>query len=172
LKKYLAPILCGFCVGIIQNVPIAGNFTCCVILPVAAFYSLQLDRKANKDFGYIKYSKGLLFGFLTGVVAALLGSFIDILLTYVFKSNSFSMMANDFVKTLQEFPLDSALKKQMSDVILQAKDDITRYGFSTFYTFSWTIDQLFINSIFGSIGGLVGAKIINSKKDKETNNQN
>lgn len=172
MKKYLAPILCGFCVGVIQNVPIVGNFTCCLILPLAAFYSLQLDQKANKNYDYIKFSKGLLFGFLTGAVAALMGSFLDVILTFVFKSNSFSLMANDFIKMLDDFPFDAQVKKQMSDIILQAKNDITRYGFSAFYTFSWTIDQLFINSVFGSIGGLIGVKIINSRKDKEKNNYN
>ncbi|MBA4319524.1 MAG: hypothetical protein C0412_14070, partial [Flavobacterium sp.] len=172
LKKYLAPLLCGFSVGIIQNVPIVGNFTCCVILPIAAFYSLVLDRKANNYSGSIKYSKGLLFGFLTGAIAAFFGSFLDVMLTYFFKNNNFTLMVNDFIRTIDEFPLDIQLKKQMSDILLQAKEDITRNGFSAFYTISFTIDQLFINSIFGCIGGLVGTKILNSKKDRENNNQN
>jgi hypothetical protein len=172
VKKFLAPLICGFAIGIIQNVPIIGNFTCCILLPAAAFYSLLLDQKATKNFGRIPYSKGLMFGFLTGVSAAVIGSGIDIILTLIFKSNNFSMMANDFVKTMDEFPLDSQTKKQVFDLILKAKDDIIQYGFSFFYTFSYTIDQLFINSVFGCIGGLVGTKILNSNRNKNLNNQN
>lgn len=172
MKKYLAPVICGFAVGVIQNVPIIGNFSCCILLPMASFYSLLLDQKANNNYEYIRYSKGLFFGFLTGIFAALIGSGIDIMLTLFFKSNNFSMYVTDFVKTLEEFPLDAQLKKQMSDILIQAKNDIVKHGFSFFYTFSFTIDQLFINSIFGGIGGLIGAKILNSNKNKTYNNQN
>lgn len=172
MKKFLAPLICGFSIGVIQNVPIFGSFSCCILLPLAAYYSLILDQKANKNSDYIPYTKGLLFGFLTGVFAALIGSAIDITLTLIFKSNSFSMMVNDFIRTLQDFPLEAQLKKQMADMLIKAKEDIALHGFSFFYTFSMTIDQLFVNSIFGSIGGLIGVKIINAGKDRNNNNLN
>jgi len=165
-------MICGFAIGIVQNVPIFGNFTCCILLPLAAYYSLILDQKATKNYNIIPYTKGLLFGLLTGVFAAIVGSFLDIILTLVFKSNNFTMMINEFVKTLEEFPLDAQLKKQMSDIFLNAKEEITTRGFSFFYTLSITIDQLVINSIFGSIGGLIGAKIINNNRERNINNQN
>ena len=139
---------------------------------MAAYFALVLDQKATKNFDRIPYSKGLLFGFLTGVFAAVIGSSIDIILTLIFKSNNFSMSAEDFIKTMSDFPLDAKLKKQMFDILIKAKEDISQYGFSLFYTFSYTIDQLFINSIFGSIGGLIGARILNSNKDRNYNNQN
>lgn len=170
MKKFLAPLICGFSIGIIQNVPVIGNFTCCILLPMAAFYALILDQKATKNYDRIPYTKGLLFGFLTGVFAAVIGSALDILLTLIFKSNNFSLLANDFIKTMDEFPLDPQVKKQVFDLLLKAKDDIVQYGFSLFYTFSFTIDQLFINSIFGCIGGLIGAKVLNSNKNKNLNN--
>lgn len=170
MKKILAPLICGFAIGVVQNVPIFGSFSCCVLLPLAAYYSLILDQKANRNYDYIPYTKGLLFGFLTGVFAALFGTFLDVILTLIFKSNNFTMMINDFVKSIESFPLDPAMKKEVADILIKAKDDITQYGFSLFYTFSLTIDQLFINSIFGSIGGLIGVKIINTNKNRNSNN--
>ncbi len=172
MKKYLAPLVAGFSIGVIENVPVLGNMACCILLPLASYYALVLDQKANKNYDYIPYSKGLLFGFLTGVFATAFGSLIDLLLTYVFKSNNFTVVANEFVKSLQDFPLDAQLKKQMTDTLLKAKDDIATYGFSFFYAVIFTLDQLFINSIFGSIGGLVGTKLINSSKDRNLNNPN
>ena len=172
MKKYFAPIICGFSIGIIQNIPIIGSFSCCILLPLAVFYSLVLDQKATKNYDTIKYTKGLLFGLLTGLAAALIGSTIDIILTLMFKSNSFTESIDMAIQKFEEFPLDASLKKLAADTLLGAKDDILKYGFSLFYTFSMFVDQIIINSIFGPIGGLIGVAILNSNKNRRNNTRN
>jgi len=37
------------------------------------------------------------------------------------------------------------------------------YGFSWIYTFSILINGLIVNTVFGIVGGLIGAQVLNSK---------
>jgi hypothetical protein len=46
------------------------------------------------------------------------------------------------------------------------RDQITETGFSLLYSISVIFSNLFIDTIFGIIGGLVGAQILNNRNQK------
>jgi hypothetical protein len=79
LKKYLSAFVCGFGAGVLQIVPVAKSFSCCLIIPAAAFLALVLEQKSTNNFTRILPGKAILIGLVTGLYAAIFGSFFDIL---------------------------------------------------------------------------------------------
>lgn len=163
LKKYLSPFVCGFGAGVLQIVPIAKTFSCCFIMPLAAFLSLILDQKANKNFKKITMRKALIFGLMTGLYAALFGSLLDIIITLITKHNDIVAMFPELQRMITAFPLDEEMKKQVLNWFQNMRNDILQFGFSPLYTLSVIVNNLIINSIFGIVGGLIGAQIINRR---------
>lgn len=164
MKKYLSAFVVGFGAGVLQVVPVAKSFACCIIIPLAAYFALMLDQKANKNFNVIMpVSKAVVIGLLTGIYAAVFGSFFDVLITFITKNNDIIAVFPEFQKMINNFPITDGLKNEVlnlySSVITQIKDT----GFSTLYALSILFNNLIINSIFGLIGGVVGVQIINSR---------
>ena len=163
MKKYLSTFVCGFGAGVLQVVPIAKTFSCCFILPLAAFFSLVLDQRASKSLERITMRKALIFGLLTGLYAALFGSLFDIVITLITKHNDIVAMFPELQKMVTSFPVDSETKRQVIKWFGNIRNDILQYGFSPFYTFSIIVNNVIVNSIFGIVGGLIGAQIINRR---------
>jgi uncharacterized membrane protein YfcA len=155
--------VCGFAAGVLQIVPIAKTFSCCFILPLAAFFSLILDQRANRNFGNIPMKKALTFGLITGLYAALFGSLFDILITLITKQNEIVAMFPELQKMITNFPLNQEIKKQVLGWFEIIRNDILNYGFSPFYTMSVVLNNIIVDPIFGIVGGMIGAKIINRK---------
>lgn len=163
MKKYFAPLICGFGAGVLQIVPLVKSFSCCMILPLAALISLLLDQRATKNFDKIPMKKAVLFGLFTGLFAALFGSVFEILITLLTKHNDIISTFPDLQKMVQNFPLSEEIKTEVLKLFISVRDDILKNGFSLLYTFSVFFNNLIVNSIFGSVGGIFGAQIINSK---------
>lgn len=164
MKKYLSALVVGFGAGVLQVVPVAKSFACCIIIPLAAYFALMLDQRANNNGNQIMpISKAVIIGLLTGVYAALFGSFFDVFITFITKNNDIIAVFPEFQKMLQNFPITDELRNEVlnlySSVISQIKDT----GFSSLYTLSILINNLIINSIFGLIGGVVGVQVINAR---------
>jgi hypothetical protein len=168
LKKYLAAIICGFGAGVLQIVPFVKSFSCCMILPIAAFMSLLLDQRATKNFTKIPMKKAMLFGLFTGLSAALFGSFFELLITFITKHNDIITSFTDLQRIVNNLPLSEEIKKEVLNLFQSVRDDILKYGFSLLYTFSVIVNNFIVNSIFGSVGGLVGAQIINSRLNNQS----
>jgi len=169
LKKYYAAIICGFGAGVLQIVPFVKSFSCCMILPLAAFVSLLLDQRATKNFDKIPMKKALLFGLFTGLFAALFGSVFEILITLITKHNDVIASFTDLQSIVHNLPLSEEIKKEVLNIFQSVREDILKNGFSVLYTFSVIVNNFIINSIFGSVGGLVGAQIINSRLTNQSN---
>jgi hypothetical protein len=168
LKKYLSAFVCGFGAGVLQIVPVAKSFSCCLIIPAAAFLALVLEQKSTNNFTRILPGKAILIGLVTGLYAAIFGSFFDILITFITKNNDIVATFPEFQKMIADFPLE--LTQEMKDEILKlmttVRDQITETGFSLLYSISVIFSNLFIDTIFGIIGGLVGAQILNNRNQK------
>ena len=69
---------------------------------------------------------------------------------------------------VESFPiqLSQELKNDVINLMATIRDQITETGFSPLYTLSVLFSNLFIDTIFGIIGGLVGAQIINNRNQK------
>lgn len=107
--------------------------------------------------------KAVTFGLITGLYAALFGSLFDIIITLITKQNEIVAMFPEMQKMITNFPLDQEIKKQVIEWFGKIRNDILSYGFSPFYTFSVILNNIIIDPIFGIIGGMIGAKIINRK---------
>ena len=167
MKKYLSSFVTGFGAGVMQVVPVAKSFACCIIIPVAAYMALVLDRKANNNSNaQIKVSRAAIIGLLTGVYAALFGSFFDLLITFLTKNNDIIAVFPEFQKLLNDFPITEQFKEEIMSLYTSVIDQIKATGFSLLYALSILFNNLIINSIFGLVGGLVGAQIINSRIKK------
>ncbi|MBN1301693.1 MAG: DUF4199 family protein [Melioribacteraceae bacterium] len=163
MRKYLSTFVAGFGAGVLQIVPVAKSFSCCLIIPVAAYIAIILDRRANNLTGQMKLSKGLILGLLTGLWAALFGSSFEIFITLITKNNDLVVAYPELQKMISEFPLASSMIEQAHEMLSSVVYDIQNSGFSFLYSFAVIANNLVINTIFGIIGGLIGAQIISSK---------
>jgi len=163
LKKYISSFVCGFGVGVILIIPIAKSFACCFIMPLAAFLSLFLEQRAQNNYEKISMRKALVFGLMTGLYAALFGSVFDLFITLITKQNDILTVFPELQRMLASLPVTDDIKKQVLDLFEGVRKDIMSYGFSPLYTFSVVINNFIINPIFGIIGGLIGAQILNRR---------
>jgi len=163
LRKYLSPFICGFGAGVLQIVPIAKSFSCCFIIPLASFFALMLDQRAHNSKQNISMKKALMFGLLTGLYAAVFGSLFDIFITLITRNNDIVAMFPELQKMLATFPISEDLRKEVLNLFQKLRNDILNYGFSPLYTLSVVINNIVVNSIFGIVGGLISAQIINRK---------
>ncbi|NMB83559.1 MAG: DUF4199 domain-containing protein [Ignavibacteria bacterium] len=163
MKKYISSFVTGFGAGVLHVVPVAKSLACCLIVPLASFISLLLDRKANPTSEKITMKKGAMFGLVTGLYAALFATVFDLLITLITKNNDIVSMMPELQKMIVAFPLSESLKSEVMRLFESVRNDIINYGFSSLYTFSIIINNTVVNSIVGTIVGLIGAQIINHK---------
>ncbi len=167
MKKFLSPLIVGFGAGVLSIVPVAKSFGCCLIIPVAAFIALLLEQKANNDFSKIEIRKGLIFGLLTGLYAALFGSVFDFFITFVTKNNDLVATYSELQKIIYDFPISETLKEEVMNILGGVVESIKSKGFSLIYTFSVLANNLILYSVFGILGGIIGAQILNSRSQKK-----
>lgn len=163
MKKYLPAIVCGFGAGVIQIVPFLKSFSCCLVMPLAAFFALLLEQKSTNDHGRISSKKAIVLGLFTGFAAAIFGSFFEIFITLITKHNDIISTFPELQKMIDSFPVTDDLKKEVLNLFQKVREDIMTYGFSFLYTFSVLINNLIIDPIFGVVGALIGSQIINSR---------
>ena len=166
MKKYLSPLIVGFSAGVLSIVPVAKSFGCCLIIPIAAFIALLLDQKAKNDYSKIEIKKGLIFGLFTGLYAALFGSVFDFFITFVTKNNDIVATFSELQKVITEFPISEALKEDVMIILGGVVESIKDTGFSLLYTLSVLVNNTILNSVFGMLGGIIGAQILNSRSQK------
>ena len=70
------------------------------------------------------------------------------------------------LETLDNFPIDEALREEVISLLSQVVESIKNNGFSPLYTLSFLFNNLFTNSIFGILGGIIGVQILNSHNEK------
>ncbi len=162
MKKYLPALVAGFGAGVLQIVPIAKNLTCCLIVPAAVVIALVLDRKANNDHSPIISSKAVAIGALTGLFAALFGTFFEVLVTFITKHNDIVNAVSEFRNMFQGF-MDEEVVDQAMGMLYGMVEDIQTSGFSFMYAVMILFGNLFVNIIFGIIGGLIGMQILNAR---------
>ncbi len=172
MKKNLSAFVVGFGAGVIQVVPVAKSFSCCLILPVAAVLALSLDRKASGDYSPITFNRAAVVSILTGLWAALFGTFFDLFITFVTHNNDIVGAYGELQKLVSSFPFQEALKQQVSALLNQVVVQIKDTGFSWLYAFSALINNLILDILFAFIGGVVGMRILNSRSTNFPNNKN
>jgi hypothetical protein len=170
VKKYLPSLVCGFGAGVLQIVPFIKSFSCCMIMPLAAFLALILEQRSTNYFGSIPLKKALLIGLLTGLFAAVFGSVFELFITYITKQNDIMATLPELQRMINSFPVTDDIRREVLNLFQSIKNDILYNGFSWFYTLSVLLNNFIINSIFGTVGGLIGSRIINNRSNNSQNN--
>ena len=165
MKKYISAFICGFGAGVLQVVPVAKSFSCCLIIPVAAGIAIYLDQKSKGFPGKVLSSKGAIMGLLTGLWAAFFGSIFDIFITFITKDNELIVAFGELQKTINSFPFSTEIKEQVIELFSSVIKQIKDYGFSPLYAFSIIFGNFIVNSLAGLVGGLISVQIFNSKQN-------
>lgn len=87
MKRILPALVCGFGAGVLNTVPFVKNFSCCLIIPVAAIAALILDQRANGVKEQINSGKAVQLGLLTGMFSAIFGTIFEVLIVLVTKNS-------------------------------------------------------------------------------------
>jgi hypothetical protein len=136
-------------------------------MPMAAYLSIVLDRKSSGETGKMDMKRGAILGLLTGIYAAVFGTSLDILITFITKNNEIIAAYPQLQKLINDFPISDTLKKEVLTMLSNLLNEIKTTGFSMIYTLSILLSNFIIDPIFGTIGGLIGVQIINSKAAEE-----
>jgi len=161
-NKFLPPIVCGFGAAVLTIVPGIKSFSCCLIVPLAGILSIYLDHRINKSELPIRIKHAIWFGFMTGIIATLFATSLDVLITYLAHTNDFVQALPQTEAVIRHYKLNQVLDQTMS-MLRQMSNDITMYGFSAFYTAGILFSNFIINTIFGILGGILGMIFINKR---------
>jgi hypothetical protein len=154
-------LVCGFAAAVLTIIPGLKSFACCLIIPFAVYMALIIHQKISGAHR-ITAKESIYYGLLTGLFAALFGTLLEVLITYITKSNDITATYPEFEKSLQSFPSADMFKESLQ-LIKGMIYEISTKGFSILFTTFLLIGNVFIDTIFGIIGGLVSMSIINKK---------
>ena len=168
LKKYLPTLVFGFGAAVLATVPGIKNFSCCLLVPGAAVFAVLLDKKITHTNDKINIGKGVLFGFLTGVVATLFITLFEMLITYFTKTNDFVQNLPQSEIIMRQWNFGPMIDESFKMIKGMTKE-IEKTGFSFLYLILIFFSNFIINSIFGMIGGILGVNLANRNLTKESN---
>ena len=162
-KKYIAPLIVGLAAGVLTIVPVIKTLGCCLIIPVAAFVALFLEQKASSDYSKLQIKKGVIFGLVTGLAAAIFGTTFDFIITLITHTNDLVLTFPQLAETINNFPIDEATKEEVLSLLGEVVESIKNNAFSPLYTLSFLFNNVFTDSVFGMLGGIIGVQILNSR---------
>ena len=162
MNHKLSPaIVCGFAAAVLTIIPGLKSFGCCLIIPFAVYMTLVINQKMS-GIHKIMAKESIYYGLLTGLFTAFFGTFLEVLITYITKSNDITATYPEFEKSLQSLPSAEMFKESLQ-LIKGMIYEISTKGYSVLFTTFLLIGNVFIDTIFGIIGGLVAMSIINRK---------
>lgn len=164
-KKYLSALVCGFGVAVLTTIPGTESVACCLLVPVAAGFSIGLYKKSHPDVLKIQTGTGVLLGLLTGVFAALFASGFEIILTFITKTNDLIVAMPQTEKIIRDMNLGQTAEESL-EVLKQMSNEIQSKGFSLLYSVLITLANLITYTIFGMLGGILGTALINRRSSK------
>lgn len=162
MKKYFPTFITGFAASVLSIVPGIKSFSCCLIVPGAAILALIFDQKVNKSFEKIQINKAVMFGLMTGLFATFFITALDVLITFITKTNDFVEALPQSETLIGKLKLGPMAEKSLK-MMKQMGKEIQRTGFSALYLFILFMSNFFTNTIFGIIGGLVGMGLLNKR---------
>lgn len=165
MNKYSPALLLGFAAGAINFIPGMRTFGCCIIVPSATIFALYIHQKINGFETKIDVKNAIFFGLITGIFSAVFSTFFDTISTYLTNTNQFVENIHQIELAIAQFNL-SEFSKEIVEILTLIENEIKTTGFSLIYTFINFINNLFMDIIFGIIGGLIGMSLINKKHIK------
>ena len=161
-KKYLPALVCGFGASVLTTIPGLESFACCLLVPVASIISVRLYNNANTDLIRLNTGTGVILGLMTGLYAAGFASIFEVVMTYVTKTNDLVVGYPQVEKLIRDLNLGDAAKESI-ELLKSMISEIKTKGFSILYTAIITFSNILSYSIFGMLGGVIGAALINKR---------
>jgi predicted membrane protein len=161
-KKYLSALVCGFGAAVLTTIPGIESIACCTLVPIAAGLSIFVYKKSQADLTKITTGTGIFIGILTGVIAALFASGLEIIITYITRTSDIVVSLPQVEQVVRDMNFGPAADESLKLLKLMV-EEIQTQGFSLIYTLLITISNLITYSIFGLLGGIIGTAIINKR---------
>ncbi|MCX6156895.1 MAG: hypothetical protein NTY74_02835 [Ignavibacteriae bacterium] len=162
----LLPVIWGFIVMTLISVMPIINFINLFFCAGIIFGGLAGVFSFNKQLTVhgmsLTFKDAVMIGILSGVLSAVAVSGFNIITLMYSSVNPVSeslKMLGDFGKDLP-----SEVNKQLDNL----SGEFTKYGYSPTLAVFTFISNLFIYPLFGAVGALLGATIINNKKKTDT----
>ena len=155
-EKFLPALVAGFSLAVLSVVPIIQLATCCLLAPLAGIFGVNLyylQMKKDPEFRLEK-SDGFQIGLLIGVISGFFESIFQTLLIFVSKDNP----VHDSIILMQQYLPNI----NIPEIINEISREIDEKRFSALLTFTLFFNASVVNSIFATIGALLG--ISNIKK--------
>lgn len=160
-SKLKPALIGGGIMAVLSTLPIInmGNCLCCMWVLLGGAVGAYFYARELPDDTPIQSGDGALVGLLSGIFGALFGTFLG----YFF-------MAMGGVNPAREIVADilaerSDISPEVEDILEALQDE----GFvSPFFVFIGLFFSAVINSIFGTIGGIIGAAIFRKKTPAAT----
>jgi len=163
MKNKLSPaIVCGFGAAVLGTIPGVKSLGCCLLLPASTVLGLYFYLKITSFSKSITPKTALFIGLITGLSSAFFSGFFDIIITYIFHSNDLVYSLPQVEILLSSYNLGD-IGKQTIDLMRNMSKEISTTGFSLLYSMYLLTSNIFVDSIFGMIGGLLGMSIFNKK---------
>ncbi|MCK9211744.1 MAG: hypothetical protein M0P61_12975 [Ignavibacteriaceae bacterium] len=163
MKNKLSPaIVCGFGAAVLSTIPGVKSVGCCLLLPAATVLSLYFYLRITSFSQSISVKTAMFIGLITGLSSALFSGFFEVIITYIFHTNDLVLTLPQVEILLNTYNLGDIGKETVAILRTMSKE-ITAYGFSLTYTSFLLFNNIFIDSMFGIIGGLIGMSIFNKK---------
>lgn len=153
----LVPALIGGCViGVLSTIPIInmGNCLCCMWILLGGVLGVYLYRREFPPGYELSSGDGAVVGLLSGIFGALFFTF----LTYFFWAIVGLKPSHELLQSIWESR--GEISPEMEEFIedLQMKGEL-----SPLFVFIQLLFSLIIYSIFGTLGGIIGASILKKR---------
>lgn len=155
-SKLVPALIGGSVMGILSTVPIInmGNCLCCMWILLGGFLGAYLYWRELPPGLEFSSGEGAVVGLLSGIFGALFGTFLG----YFFMAVAGFNPGQEILQSLLESRAD--LSPELEELLEEFQ---RRGGLSPFFIFVGLFFSLIIDSIFGTVGGIIGAAILRKK---------
>ncbi len=160
---FLPSLLAGFSAGVLSSVPGIKSLSCCLLIPIAAFFAIYLFRKATQSAN-ILFSQAALTGILTGIFAAFFNTAFETLMALITHTNEFVETLPQTEIAIKELNLGPIFDATF-EIMKQMSREIRETGFSFFFTIGILISNLIVYTVFAFIGAVVARLYFNKRSE-------
>lgn len=155
-SKLVPALIGGSVIGVLSTVPIInmGNCLCCMWILLGGFLGAYLYKRELPPGQEFPSGEGALVGLLSGIFGALFGTFLSYLFMAFGGFNPGQEIIQNFLASRGD------LSPELEDFLENIQDG---GGISPVFVFVGLFFSLIIDSIFGTIGGIIGAAVFKNR---------
>ncbi len=164
-NSHLIPsVVAAYAGAVLLTIPGLQTLGCCLIVPGSAAGAMFFYKKLNPSIDPFSVKDAIQISLLTGFYVAVFRSLLDLVITYIFKSNEFTQALPEMEKMLFEMSPGEAFKDAVKLLRTMAAE-IEAVGFSALYSIFSFIGNLIMDLIFALPGGLLARNFFNKQQN-------